>query len=461
MTMRRTSTNRICCIAVVGIAGFLSLFSQAEQPEKVAAKFASLFLAQDAAGIMKIIHPDTRTGKQIRLSDVQAFLKRFRTDTLKLKNIVIDRRFTSEDGKTERFQATLLFTGPSLDPRYPDPSTLKMVLIWALEEREWFLERPVEMEFLVVSNSSYPTQRQEELAMRFQASASVLKSIGLPGREDIPLIGRTTQGPATAELKELESLHVKERSPKGVDPGSQGVQVLLKLAMRRPAGFKDLYRGEFVGNSPDKRRPMPWDVIRDYALGVAEYGKVLEKRGSYKTADHVYRCLISLGRQCFDEPGGFHSYLWGLTFQKYGVEGLLRILPKGSEERQHAENLLSLTSRRLDLLQTSLECLDDLADYNSLKASMLAAQGEGEAIFRPWGINSLAILGLRGAPAHRAVSQQVGGMVLVLNPAMQKKALDALESPALTSVPEVSSFVRHQVEWVRTHRVYGATQAFR
>jgi hypothetical protein len=317
------------------------------------------------------------------------------------------------------------------------------------------------MGFTVTSQAKYPTQTQQELAMRFEATTKVLSTLGVPGMEDLPLIGRMTQGPAASEFKELEKLHKKEKSSRGIASDAEGVQILLRAALRRPAGLSELYHGDFMSDCRDRRRPVPWDVFRDYASAAGEYGKILEKRGNRKGAERVYRSLIALGRQFFDEIGGFQSTLWGSTFQKHGAEGLVRVLAGGTEDRNRAQDLVSLASRRLDLLQTALQCLDDLADYNSLKASILAAQGLGGPLFQPWGINTLAILGLKGAPAGRSVAERVAGMVLVLNPEMQRAALDALKTPAVTSRGKISSFVESQMRWVRAHQVYGIAQSFR
>ena len=462
MTNARILMSRThCCLAIVVLAGFLSLFSQAEQPEEAVKKFVNLFISQDAAGIMKIIQPDVLIDKEIRLSDVQGFLKRYHSNALKLERFTLDRRFQSEDGKTHRFQATLLFRGPSLGDRYPGPSTLKMVLIWVLEQQVWHLERPLDMGFFVDSDVAYPTQSQRELAMRFEATAKVLSSIGVPGSEDLPFIPRNSKGPAISEFKQLEKLHRRERGQKGVSPDSAGVQILLKAARCKPAGLAKLYHGDFSTGPLDKRKPVPWDVFRDYVLAAAQYGRTLEKRGNRKGAEHVYRSLIALGRLFFDEIGGVQSCTWGLRFQKLGAEGLARVLSTEGGAREGARNLDSLVSRRLDLVKTALQCLDDLSDYNSLQAAILAAQGTSGALFRPWGINTLVILGLKGAPVKRSVVEQIGSMATVLNPRMQKTALEALQTPAVTSSGELAPFVKSQMRWVKAHRVYGTAHTFR
>lgn len=460
--MRSHFSRNFICVAVVGLVGFMSLFSRTEEPQEAVKRFAKLFIAQDAAAIAKIIHPEIQADKEIRVDEITGLLKRLRSSSMSLSSFTIDKRFKSEDQKAERFQATLRFQGPRLSKDYPAPCTLNIVLVWLLENGTWFLERPLSIRFLVRSNEAYPTQAQRETALRFETAAKILMDLGLPGGEDLPLIGRTTQGPATSEYERLEKLHAKERGSKGVHSSAEGVQVLLRAADRRPGGLLSRYHGDFTNDPADTRRPVPWDMFRDYVTAAVEYGKILEKRKNWKGAEKVYRRLISLGRQFLDEPGGYQFLLWGLTYQKQGAQELVRVLPaRRSAEREAVAGFIRLVSRRIDLLQTALNCLDDLADYNCLQASILAAKGAASPAFVPWGINNLSILSLKGAPANRDTLEAAGSMVLVMNPVMRKKASEVLKTLSMRSSEEVRSFVERQKRWVQRHRVYGAVQSFR
>jgi len=454
-------SNTYLCVALVGLVGFTSLFSKPEEPQKVLRTFADLFIAQDAAGIVKMVHPDVLAEKEIKVTDVERFLEACQSRAMTVESVKADRRFKSEDETTERFEGTLAFRGPSLGEEYPGPSQLKMVLIWLLEDGKWWLERPVSIRFIVNSTASFPTRTQDELATRFEATLGVLESIGLPGSEDAPLISHGVQGAAADDIKRLEKLYAKERSLKGIDPNSEGVQVILKAAGYYTAGLSKLYHPDFKTDPQDVRKPVPWDMFRDYVGAAITYGNSLDKRANRKGAEKVYRQIIALGRQFLDESGGYSSYIWGLTFQKLGAQELLRALPAGaSEERAKVQAFISLTSRRIDLLQTALNCVDDLSDYNCLKAAAIAAQGSKNHLFRPWGINSLSILALKGAPARPAVAKSTGSVVLVMNPGMQRKAADALNALSKGPSEEVRSFVERQKQWVLNHDVYGTAQAF-
>ena len=54
-----------------------------------------------------------------------------------------------------------------------------------------------------------------------------------------------------------------------------------------------------------------------------------------------------------------------------------------------------------------------------------------------------------------------GGIVLVKNPIMEKKAMAALNELASEPSGKVKSFIENQKEWIRNHQVYGTVQAFR
>lgn len=456
-------SRRHFCIALAGLIGLSSFFWAAEEkPDAILQRFSQLFTAQDAAGITELIHPDVRSGKEIRPADVDKFLKRCHSGNLTLRTMKIDNRFKSEDGSTERITSTFIFQGPSLAKEFSGPSAMKMVLLWILEDGKWWLERPMSMEYRVNSQATFPTPMQEELAVRFEAAVAVLDKIGLASSTEGSLTGFVTKGSAVSDLKELEKLHLKERSSKGVHETAYGVQVLLKAAVHRPSGLRDLYHGDFKTDPADTRRPVPWDMFRDYFQAAISYGKSLEARGSKSKAEGVYRKLISLGRQFIEDSSGYQYYLWGLTFEKLGAQELVRVLPENAAaEKQAAQDLVNLASRRIDLLQTALNCLDDLVDYHSLKAAVSAAEGAGNGLFRLWGINTLSILAEKGAPASPSVSQSAGAVVLIGNPDMQRTASEALNRLASHSPREVKSFIEHQRRWVEKHRVYGTVQTFR
>ena len=153
---------------------------------------------------------------------------------------------------------------------------------------------------------------------------------------------------------------------------------------------------------------------------------------------------------------------WGLTFQRQGAQELARILPtRGNPSRQAAKDLVNLTSRRLDLLETAFGCMDDMADYKSLKAAVIAAERPNDHVFKTWGINTLAILALKGAPADPETVKSAGAMVLVTDLGMQRIALAALEKLGSDPTGQLRRFIENQKDWVKSHRVYGTANTFR
>jgi hypothetical protein len=114
----------------------------------------------------------------------------------------------------------------------------------------------------------------------------------------------------------------------------------------------------------------------------------------------------------------------------------------------------------LDLLQTALTCLDKMADYQALKAAMIAARRSGDPYFRPWGINTLAILSLKGAPATAEAVKSAQVMVLVENRQMRQIAAQALRKLVANPGDPGGAFIKYQKNWVRNHRVYGRTTLF-
>src|SRR3990172_7154759 len=169
------SKNRICCLAMAGIMGILPFFgSPPEEPPAALQRFVTLFTGQDAAGFTKIIHSEITSEIDVTTEEVESFLKRYRSNSLSLESSSVDKRFKSEDGTTERFQATLAFRGPVLSPEYPSPSKLDMTLLWVMQDGKWWLERPLSIMCTVTSNEAYPTEAQNETAARFEAATAVL-----------------------------------------------------------------------------------------------------------------------------------------------------------------------------------------------------------------------------------------------------------------------------------------------
>ncbi len=453
--------HRICCYAAIGLVGLLPFFATPEEPQQALSRFINMFLAQDAGAVLQIIHSDIISGNEIRVDDVDRFLKRFPTKSLRLKEARIDERFKSEDGKTERFKATLVFFGPGIAPQYPEPAILNLTLLWLMEDNKWWLERPLSIGYTVNTAAVYPTPQQEETAQRFLATLAVLDKLGLPGNEDLQLLNPGEQGTAVEQYKELENLYKSEKTREGIDPEGRGVQVLLKAVAKSRGGLLQIYHEDFKKTPEDKRKPVPWEMFKDYVEAAIKHAKYLERREQPKQAETIYRCVVSLGRQALEEPGGFEFMNWGLTFQKEGARELARILPvKGNPSKQAAQNVVNLASRRLDLLQTAFGCLDDMADYKALKAAIVAAERPNDQIFKAWGINTLAILGLKGAPAEPEIVKATGAMVLVTDLGMQKTALGALEKLGSEPTGQLRRFIDNQKEWVKNHQVYGTANTF-
>jgi len=439
----------------------MSFFQPPEDPEVAVKRFVDLFRAKDADGITKMIQPEMLDEKEVTKGDVESFLTRYMSDRLTPAGHTMDRRFKDEEGTTERCQSTVLFRGPVLAPEYPEPATLKIVLLWVHEKGRWLIERPLSIDWLATSKDAFPTPAQEEVAMRFDAALSVLEKIG----RSAPLGASTTSmnvaGSSEDDYAYLERLHRRERGPHGVDPQAMGVEVLLRIAGRKQGALLKLYHGDFKTGPGDNRREVPWEAFRDYVNAAVEQGRSLEKQGNKKRAEHIYRSLLRLGKQIEGEPGGVLFISWGLTFQRQASEELLRLLsPAAAREREQLSEFVAIASRRLDLLQTALNCLDEMEDFKSLKAAVEAATRPGENMFRRWGINTLVILGLKGAPAGPAATRTAGGLVLVANQAMQDTALKALDKPAAEPSGQLKMFIEHQKQWVRTHRVYGTASSF-
>jgi hypothetical protein len=451
-----SSPNRLFCFFAVGFVGILSIFGSAEPPETAVKRFADAFNAKDKEALRAMIHPDIAEDKEIGSGEVGKFIERYKDKSLELKDVKVNSRFKSEDGEVERAKATLLFRAPELSPKYPGAPQLEMDLLWVYEEGKWWLERPLAIHYRVAYPASYPTPEQEETALRFQAAIDVLDKLGLPGKEDLALAGATSPGSAKDELREIEKLHRSERGRGGVKPNASGVDVLLKAAGRDQGGFLQIYHGDFRGAGDDQRRPVPWDAFKDYVEAAIKRAKGLEARSKNDQARALYRRIISFGRLILNEPGGLSFLHWGMTFEMMAARELARLpAAKGAPDPKEVEAFAGLCTRRLDLLRTALSCLDDMSDYRSLKAAIMAAERQGDLDFRPWGINTLVILGVKGAPAAPETIEKTREMVLVESPLMRQTALAALDKLAAEPSGRIKSFIEQQQKWVSSHDVYG------
>jgi tetratricopeptide (TPR) repeat protein len=447
------------CVAVLGFLGVLSFFSSSEEPETAMKKFVIAFKAQDAAALLNMTYPEIVTEKDVKLEDVQEFLKRYKSNVLTLTDSRVDARIKSEDGSTERFQCTMTFSGPVLAPAYPNRPEFRIVLLWISEDGTWWLERPISMEHVVQWVKPYPTAEQNEMESRFRAVLDVLNTVGMPGEEDKEIMARPTSGKAVEAYKELERLYPKERVGKGIDPKTEGVQIFLKAANVEHANLLQHYQPDFKTGPEDKRPAMPWEMFADYAQAAIERAKAAEKQGNTRVAESIYRRLITFGRQILNEPGGARFLIWGISIQKRAAEELARIQERPAD-REKTLAFIQLAGRRLDLLQTALSCLDDMVDYKALSAAAYAASRPKDHVFRPLGISTLAIMAIKGAPANEAACQAAGGIVILQNRAMQKQASEALEKIASQSTGSAKSEIEFQKEWVKTHRVFGGAQLF-
>ncbi len=450
-----------CCVAILGsVLGLISFFGTAEQPDQAVGEFVKLFNAADAEAIKGLFHPDIVSGKDLRTDEIESFLMRVKSQSARLKEFRVTERLTSEDAKTQRFQATLNFECPALSGKYSQRPTLEMALQWVLENGKWRLERTLSIQYRLTSNTTYPTPEQSETAMQFQAAVGVLDRLGAPSAtEDLPFLGKVTQGSALESYKELEGLYKQERGKKGgVDFRSRGVNLLLKGAAKDKNGLLVHYYGDFKTGPSDQRRPVPWEMFRDYVEAAIQQGKSFERKGQMEKAEVIYKRIVSLGRQFVAERGGFSFLSWGIAFEKRGAQELERLMRlKGDPEIRRVQEFAGLCTRRLDLLSTALGCLDDMGDYKALNAAILASERADDPVFRPWGLNTLAILAIKGAPADRRTVESAGAMVVVLNPHMQRMAMEEINKLSAGGSSVDRAFINHQKKWAANHAVYGET----
>jgi tetratricopeptide (TPR) repeat protein len=460
--MSRIKRNHtLLSFSMVAVLGLFSFFGTSETPKEAVERFVKIFTAGRAEAFIGIIHPDIVEGKEIGTAEAESFLDRFKGRSLLFEGFRVKERLKSEDGKTERFRAVLDFKSSPISRNYPGPTRLVMILQWVSEEGRWWLERPLSIYYRVESSQAFPSPVQDMTAMRFTKAVQILEKLGLPGKEDLAFCGIPTYGTAVDDYRELEKLFKSERGRKGVAWRARGVKVMLRGAARGEGGLLRIYHGDFKRSDNDRRGPVPWEMFRDYVQAAVLLAKNYRARGEFDRAGKIYQRIISLGRQFLNEPGGLNFLIWGVTFQKIGASELAQLPDrKGFPPAKDVEAFLRLTSRKLDLLRTALSSLDEMADYGALKAAITAARRTGDPYFRPWGINTLAILSIKGAPANAETVKAAQFMVLVENPQMKRIAARALRDLESNPSDPEGSFIRYQKNWILNHRVYGAAPLF-
>ncbi|MBI5236870.1 MAG: hypothetical protein HY887_00415, partial [Deltaproteobacteria bacterium] len=110
--LRKIFRSNCLCLAALGMFGVLSMFAPTEDPETAVKRFISVFNSQDAAGLLNLLYPEIVSDKEIKVADVEQFLKGVHSNTLALKSFRVDDKLKSEDGSTERFRSTVIFQGP-------------------------------------------------------------------------------------------------------------------------------------------------------------------------------------------------------------------------------------------------------------------------------------------------------------------------------------------------------------
>jgi tetratricopeptide (TPR) repeat protein len=458
----RTPKSGFFCVALIGFIGVFSFLSPAERPEDALNRFAAAFVGRDSEALGKMVHPDVAEGKELRKSDISAFLDRFKGIASGVREIRILKRFTSEDGKTERCEASLVFDASATAPGYDIPMTLNMKLLWVLEEKRWWYERPMELHYTVSSSWTYPTRDQEDVGARFQAALDTLDK--LEQEETVaPLYEKSSSGETAAvNYNEMSSLYAGERGAKGPTPDARGVDALLKGATKPAGSLLKMFHGDFKASEDDTRPPVPWDAFRDYVRAAVERAKSFERRGDSKKAEEIYRRVYSLGGQLLAEPGGLLFLTWGASFQEAGAKELARMLVKRAhKEAERYAHAANLASRKLELAKTAMSALEDTTDYHSLKAAIIAANRKGDVNFRPWGVRTLVLYALKGAPAKTEIMRKVNCLTIVRNLKMQEVASRELDTIAAEPTGRVKAFVERQKARILSEKSFAAMGGFK
>lgn len=459
--MIKTRNSHFCVALIALLLGFWSSESDIEKPDNAVKRFTDAFTSGNAVELSKMILPEIAKAKKIEVTDVGEFLVRMNSKSCSLERSKLVPVSGNEDQAPSQFKAFLVFKTTSPSGRYKGPTWLEMDILFTLFKKKWYFERPLSINLRMVTHKNYPTSKQDEIALRYQAAMQVIDKIGLLGGEDLEIVGPRTKGAASELLSELERLHKKELGNKGIEPKSRGVSVFVKAGSMQTGDFLKMYHGDFKSGPEDHRKPVPWDVFRDYAVGAIKMAKIQEKRGDLKSAEQIYRRLIGFGKIILDEPGGLQFVNWGLTFEKIGATALAELFKKsGNPDLLKISEFASLVSRRLDVLGTAQDCLDDMAEFNALKASIMASQKKGDSIFRPWAINSLCIFAHKGAPAQKSIIKEIGVLALISDREMQGVAQSKLKELYAKADNRMRGFIDQQVQWVKNNRVYGASTPF-
>lgn len=439
-----------------------SFLYPSEAPDEALKRFAAAVVSQDAETMRQMIHPDVVEGKELSRKETESFVGRFKGIVEGVREARVLQRLKSEDGKTERFEGLVIF-GVSAPPEgYEGPMTLEMTLLFVLEDKKWWFERPLSLHYTVISSAPYPTKDQEDIATRFEASLNALNKLVAEGGPPASPTPTESSESAAAEYKELNALYSSERGKKGVDVASRGVDILLKGAAKPYGGLLSVFHGDFKATPQDMRPATPFDAFKDYARAAMGRAKASEARGDGRKAENIYRGVYSLGGQFLAEPGGLRFFTWGTTFQQVSANELARTLKTSApQEAKRFEESARLNSRKLELVKTAMTSLEDMADYHSLKAAIIAANRIGDVNFRPWGVNTLVLYALKGAPAKSEAMRKVKCLMLVRNAKMQELAARELDALAAEPSGKVRSFVDQQKAKARADRIYVGLGGFK